>query len=106
MKLQTIKIMAIIIGPKFLFGKLDPKPARGFPSPVVEFLIDQKEFVIAKCEGKTYAVKDTGEHWEPAQEICFKPNTELIQVETRIVKGDEKTLVAGSNMIVSIPRFI
>lgn len=61
--------MPVIIGPKFLFGKLDPKPAKGFPSNVVEFIIAKEEFVVAKCEGKTYVVKDTGEHWEPAQEI-------------------------------------
>jgi hypothetical protein len=78
--------MAYLHGTKILFGEVNPKPAKGFPAEEVEFCIQACEFVFAKCQGKTYAVKDTGDYWEPAQEI------ELIQVETELKRADGEIL--------------
>lgn len=95
-KNSTINIMPVIIGPKFVFGKLEPKPAKGFPSNEVRFLIRENEFVLAKCKNKTYLVKDSGDCWEAGSEVdvSFQLGAVIHEIKIEMSRYGPKSSIA------------
>lgn len=68
--------------PHLIFGIVEPKPPRGFPSQDVQFDITKNNFVVGRCGKRSWYVMDAGDAWEPCIEID-PPNTGLERTRTR-----------------------